>query len=59
MADGIVSRQPVGWGMKTDKDRIDVLATPVAECPACKEFRLHTSEDWKYHPQAGKGTSKQ
>jgi hypothetical protein len=27
-----------------------------ADCPACKEKRLHTDEEWKNHPQAGQGS---
>jgi hypothetical protein len=24
-------------------------------CPACRERRQHTAEDWKHHPLAGHG----
>jgi len=28
-----------------------------AACPACKENRMHTPEDWKNHPRAKQGVS--
>ncbi len=28
-------------------------------CPACKEKRLHTPEDWKHHPYKGHGYTKE
>lgn len=29
------------------------------ECPACKEKRIHTGEEWKkYHPYQGKDHSR-
>jgi hypothetical protein len=30
-----------------------------AWCPACQAKRLHTPEDWKLHPYAGHGYTKE
>lgn len=36
-----------------------VFSTPVADCPACAEKRLHTTEDWKHHPYVGHGMTRE
>lgn len=43
--------------MRVDKYGLVIQATPAVGCPACesKDKRRHTVEDWKYHPEAGKG----
>lgn len=32
-----------------------IIRTPNPACPACKEGRWHTEEEWKFHPKRGKG----
>jgi hypothetical protein len=41
--------------MIVDKYGLVIQATPNLNCPACIEKRRHTADDWKYHPEAGKG----
>lgn len=31
------------------------ITTQMSACPACRERRVHTEEDWKLHPFRGHG----
>lgn len=38
----------------------DILRTPNAKCPACKEQRVHTDLEWaEYHPDRGQGFTRE
>lgn len=50
----------------TEKEREATVIPPTftedverASCPACVEHRWHTESEWKNHPRAGSGISKQ
>jgi hypothetical protein len=35
-----------------------ILPQKSEQCPACKDRRVHTDEEWEqYHPEAGRGYS--
>jgi hypothetical protein len=37
-----------------ERSRADIHQTPNQGCPACRDFRLHSPEEWRaYHPLAG------
>ena len=36
-----------------------VARTPAAGCAACEAKRVHTAEDWRHHPLAGHGMTRE
>lgn len=53
-----MSKQPEEIFQKIEwAKRLQVLATPNINCPACLEKRMHQTDEWKrFHPAAGTGT---
>lgn len=42
-----------------DAKKLETMRTPAPGCSACEHKRLHTVADWAFHPDAGKGQSKE
>lgn len=42
-----------------DRVNLTIARTPAPGCSACEYKRRHTPEDWRNHPEAGKGRSKE
>ena len=47
---------PLHREIHTAEELIQFHPLAIPECPACQEFRIHTPEDWKFHPGKGMGS---